>query len=130
MGLKRIKYILIAVLVAAAAGTAIILSTGSPQKNDLNENDKLFINLYIELALAREMAGNNQDSLKLKYDDIFETCGADSSWMFNYVTTISQNADKQVKIWDMILEKLDSLKTSEAADSDYTSSSRIKADSR
>ena len=129
MGLKGIKYILIAVLVAAAAGTAIILSTGSPQNNDLNENDKLFINLYIELALAREMAGNNQDSLKMKYDDIFQTYGADSLWMFNYVTTISQNTDKQVKIWDMILEKLDSLKTSEDADSDHTSSSRIKADS-
>jgi len=69
------------------------------------------------MALAREMAGNNPDSLNVLYTNIFEQHGVDSLWLFGYISNIPHDAEKHKLIWDMIIEKLDSLKRDPEPDS-------------
>lgn len=116
MGANRVRKISAAILVFAIAGAAAVLLTRSPDPGDLSPDDHKFAVVFVEMALAREMIGNDLDSLRILYDNIFEQNGVDSLWLLNYITNISNDAEKHKLVWDVIVEKLDSLKN--AADPD------------
>ncbi len=110
MGANSRRFSFFAAIILVIAGTAIIFLLRSRDTNILSEQDGRFVKVYIEMALASEMAGNNLDSLNLFYEGIFESNGVDSVWMLNYVSKISYNTEKHKIIWDKIVEKLDSLR--------------------
>jgi hypothetical protein len=118
------------ILIIAAAVTAILL-TRSRDGQTLSPEDDKFANVFIDMALAREMAGNCPDSIDILYDHIFEQYDVDSTWLLNYIAGISSDAEKQKVIWDVIVEKLDSLKRNPETDSlpDQNQSSSTNADS-
>ena len=70
-----------------------------------------------DTTLAREMAGNDPDSLESLYRDIYENHNVDSTWISNYISEISYDVDKHKQIWDLILVKLDSLRKNPEPDS-------------
>jgi hypothetical protein len=118
MGANRVRKISAVILALAIAGTAAVLLTRSPDVENFSDEDDKFTAVFVEMALAREMAGNDLDSLRILYDDIFERNDVDSLWLLNYITNISNDTEKHKIIWDVIVEKLDSLKN--AADPDST----------
>jgi hypothetical protein len=69
------------------------------------------------MALAREMAGNDLDSLNVLYTNIFGQYDIDSLWLLDYISKISPDAEKHKQVWDVIIEKLDSLKRHPEPDS-------------
>jgi hypothetical protein len=117
MGLRKLKFIFVAVLMIAVIGTAAFLYTRSVDDKSFTERDNRFTDVFIEMALAREMVGDNPDSLDTLYSEIFKKYGVDSTWIFNYIASISDNAEKNKEIWDVILEKLDSLRKKPPPDS-------------
>ena len=46
------------------------------------------------MALAREMAGSNLDSLNVLYTNIFEQYDVDSLWLLGYISNIPHDAEK------------------------------------
>jgi len=119
------------ILVIAVAVTAVVLLSRSRDRQALSPEDDKFANVFIDMALAREMAGNDPDSLDILYGDIFEQYDVDSTWLLEYIAGISSDADKQKVVWDVIVEKLDSLKRNPVPDSlpDQNPSSSTNADS-
>jgi len=97
------------ILVLAIAGAAAVLLTRSPDTEQLSPRDDRFTNVFVDMALAREMAGNDLDSLRILYGDIFDQYDVDSLWLYDYITEISGNTEKHKLIWDVIVEKLDSI---------------------
>ncbi len=117
MGVNARRYSFFAAIMLIIAVAAIVFSWRSKNVNSFSSEDDKFVTVYIEMALASEMAGNNLDSLNLFYERIFDSSSVDSSWMFDYVSKISYNTEKQKLIWDSIVEKLDSLRKNPAPDS-------------
>lgn len=117
MGVKRFGYITLAVLILAIIGIAAILLTRSSTRKGLSAEDYRFADVFMEMALAREMAGNDLDSLDVLYNEIFERYDVDSVWLNDYISSISYNADRHKKVWDVIIAKLDSLKRNPEPDS-------------
>ena len=89
----------------------------SPKIKGLSPDDNKFTDVFIEMALAREMAGNDLDSLNVLYTNIFEQYNIDSLWLLDYISNISYDTEKHKLIWDTIIEKLDSLKRNPGPDS-------------
>ena len=110
MGVSGIKKLIIAIIILAAAGTAALYLTRSHAHKGLSREDYRFADVFIEMAVAREMAGNNLDSLDVLYAGIFKRYDTDSLWLFDYISKMSYDSEKNKIIWDMIMEKLDSLK--------------------
>jgi len=108
MAVRRISIIL--VITAAAATTAAILFSRSLQSSQHLRDDGKFIKTYVELAVARQICGNNPDSLTILFDDIFKSNRADSAWMERYIKGIGKNPGRYEKIWQSIVDALDSLK--------------------
>lgn len=117
MGVNRVRKISALILVFAIAGTAAVLLMRSPDEDNFSIDDDRFTVVFVEMALAREMVGNDLDSLRILYDDIFRRNDVDSLWLLNYITNLSGDTEKHKLIWDIIVEKLDSIKDSAAADS-------------
>ncbi len=117
MGVSRFKYISLAVLILIVVGTAAILFTRSPDTKGLSGEDYKFTDVFIEMALAREMAGNDLDSLSVLYANIFERNDIDSLWLLGYISNISLDTERHKSVWDVIIEKLDSLKRNSEPDS-------------
>ena len=117
MGANSRRYSFFVAIILVIAGTAVIFLTRSRDTNILSDQDNRFVKVYIEMALASEMAGNNLDSLNLFYERIFEGNEVDSVWMLDYVSKISYNTDKHKLIWGKIVEKLDSLRQNPGPDS-------------
>jgi len=105
------------ILVIAIAVIAVVLLSRSRDRQALSPADDKFANVFIDMALAREMVGNDPDSLDILYGDIFEQYGVDSTWLLEYIAGISSDAEKQKVVWDVIVEKLDSLKRNPESDS-------------
>jgi hypothetical protein len=97
-------------IIAAIAGTIYFISS-KKQAGILQPDDIEFADVYTDMALARESAGNNTVRLDSLYFEIYERHGIDSAWLINYANAVSYDAERQKKIWDYIVEKLDSLKT-------------------
>jgi len=131
MAAKRAIRITVFILIIAAAVTAVVLLSRTRDSQVLSPEDDKFANVFIDMALAREMAGNDPDSLDILYGGIFEQYDVDSTWLLEYITGISNDAEKQKVIWDVIVEKLDSLKRNPETDSlpDQNPSSSTNADS-
>ncbi|UCC78971.1 MAG: hypothetical protein JSW64_11930 [Candidatus Zixiibacteriota bacterium] len=117
MVVRRSSYISIAVLIISIIGIAAILLTRSAGRKGLSAEDDRFADVFIEMALAREMAGNDLDSLDILYSGIFERYDVDSIWLYDYISTISYDAERHKQIWDVIIERLDSLKRNPETDS-------------
>jgi hypothetical protein len=117
MEVSRLKRIFISVLFLIIVGGAAVLFTRSSGTKSLSAEDYKFTDVFIEMALAREMAGNDLDSLDVLYANIFEQHDIDSLWLLDYISNISLDAEKHKLVWDAITEKLDSLKRNPDADS-------------
>ncbi|UCE65489.1 MAG: hypothetical protein JSU85_11540 [Candidatus Zixiibacteriota bacterium] len=117
MGVNRLKHISISILFLIIVGGAAILFTRSTDTKGLSAEDYKFTDVFVEMALAREMAGNDLDSLNVLYTNIFEQNNIDSLWLLGYISNISLDVEKHKLIWDVIIEKLDSLKRNPDADS-------------
>ncbi len=117
MGVRRFSYISAAILVLLIIGIAAIMMTRSAGRKGLSAEDHKFADVFMEMALAREMAGNDLDSLNVLYSGIFERYDVDSVWLYDYISTISYDAEKHKRIWDVIIAKLDSLKRNPEPDS-------------
>jgi hypothetical protein len=117
MGANRVRKLSALILSLAIAGTAAVLLTRSPDAGSFSVEDEKFTVVFVEMALAREMVGNDLDSLRILYDEIFQRNEVDSLWILNYITDISNDTEKHKLIWDVIVEKLDSIKNSATPDS-------------
>lgn len=117
MGVKRFGYISLAILILVIIGIAAILLTRSSGRKGLSSEDYRFADVFMEMALAREMAGNDLDSLDVLYNQIFERYDVDSVWLNDYISSISYDADRHKQVWDAIIAKLDSLKRNPEPDS-------------
>jgi hypothetical protein len=117
MGANTGRYSFFAAIILIIAAAAIVFFWRSKNISSFSIEDDKFVTVYIEMAVASEMAGNNLDSLNLFYERIFNSNGVDSSWMFDYVSKISYDAEKHKLIWDSIVEKLDSLRKNSGPDS-------------
>ena len=131
MAANRAIRITVFILIIAVAVTAVVLLSRTRDRQLLSPEDDKFANVFIDMALAREMAGNDPDSLDILYGEIFKQYDVDSTWLLNYIAGISSDAEKQKVIWDVIVEKLDSLKRNPETDSlpDQNPSSSTNADS-
>ena len=117
MGVSGRGKILLFLIVFAAIAAILFIISGRRQADVLQPDDIKFAEVYAEMALARETAGDNPDYLDSLYSGIYERYDVDSSWLFDYASTVSYDAEKQKMIWDSIVEKLDSLKTTRDPDS-------------
>lgn len=131
MAANRARKILAAILIVAVAGSAVVFLTGSPDKEKFTREDDKFASVFVQMAVAREMAGNDRDSLKILYENIFRQYAVDSLWLVDYLSSLSDNTEKHKMIWDVIVEKLDSLNSNPERNSetDQKSSSTTNADS-
>lgn len=116
MGVSRLKRISISALFLIIVGGAAVLFTRSTDTKGLSVEDYKFADVFVEMALAREMAGNDLDSLNTLYTNIFEQFDMDSLWLLGYISNISLDAEKHKLVWDAIIEKLDSLKRNSEPD--------------
>lgn len=83
------RYVIIFVSLAAIAAIAALYYSSNSSRFRKSSEDQKFARTYAELALAREIYGNNPDSLEAAFQRIFRSNGCDSTWMYNHLKKIA-----------------------------------------
>ena len=111
MGVSGRRILILILIVIAAVAVACYILFGAKKTDILDAKDIKFIDVYSEMSVAREMAGDDTIYLDSIYSEIYKRYDVDFSWIVNYVAGVSGDAGKQKRIWDDIVARLDSLKS-------------------
>ena len=117
MAAKRLLTII--VLLAAITAIAVLLFQRYQHTSRLSTDDERFVSTYTELAVAREMFTGDPDSLALVYERIFLQNDTDSVWMLHHIESISDDTKRRLMLWDIIVDRLDSLKRNHLPDTTF-----------
>jgi hypothetical protein len=129
MAVNRRWKLIILLIVLAAIAAAVYLMLHKKEAIPLQPDDIRFVEVFTEMALARQAAGDNYDYLDSLYSVIYKKYDVDSTWLFDYASKASNDAEKEKKIWDLIVGKIDSLKTVADSGMNQQSESSSNADS-
>ena len=108
MAVRRLSVIIV-FLVAIMAIAALQFSLRLQSEQRISD-DRKFAKIFVELSVAGEMYGSYPDSLKTTFDRIFQANKCDSTWMYDHQKGIARDSDRYERIWDQIVDTLDSLK--------------------
>ena len=111
---------------------AVLFYYGRPQNSGLDKSDiDKFVQLYIDMSLVKEMNFFDQDSIRIKYDELYKNADVDSIWITEFTDKLSHHPETQKEIWQAIVSKLDSLKENVQPDTirAIQSKSAVNADS-
>lgn len=123
MGVSRRRKIIILLVILAAIALAAYFFLHKRRSSLLQPDDIKFVEVYTEMAVARQAAGDDFNYLDSLYSVVYKKYDVDSAWLFNYAAKTSNSARKEKEIWDLIVERLDSLRTALDSDSSLYQSS-------
>jgi hypothetical protein len=106
-------------LLVAITAIAVLQFQRSRRAGRLSADDERFVSTYTELAIAREMFIGDPDSLVSVYERIFLQNGTDSTWMLDHILIISDDTERQLLLWDRIVDRLDSFKRNQLPDTAF-----------
>jgi hypothetical protein len=101
---------LILIAVVILSGILVTIYSRSRILNTAEIEKNKFICTYSDLAIAKEQFPAGSDSLRLKLTEIYKTYGTDSTWMKGFLQVYSDDIEAKAKLWDKIVERLDSLR--------------------